>query len=107
MRAVLVERAWSIRVQNIELSLSCLTNYQIVLCPIISLTSLKLFFINWKWSYGASEPDSSNKRTKQRCVNMPFQRESEMDSLSYEDFPAQLDRKLTYGDKSQTQLTLV
>ena len=38
---------------------------------------------------------------------MPFQRESEMDSLSYEDFPAQLDRKLTYGDKSQTQLTLV
>ena len=38
---------------------------------------------------------------------MPFQRESEMDSLSYEDFPAQLDPKLTYGDKSQTQLTLV
>ena len=38
---------------------------------------------------------------------MPFQRESEMDSLSYEDFPAQLDRKLTYGAKSQTQLTLV
>ena len=36
---------------------------------------------------------------------MPFQRESEMDSLSYEDFPAQLDCKLTYGDKSQ--LTLV
>ena len=35
------------------------------------------------------------------------QRENEMDSPSYEGFRAQLDCKLTYDNKNQTQRTLV
>ena len=35
------------------------------------------------------------------------QRENEMDSPSFEGFHAQLDCKLTNGNKNQTQLTLV
>ena len=36
-----------------------------------------------------------------------LQRENEMDSPGFEGFHAQLDCKLTDGDKNQTQLTLV
>ena len=36
-----------------------------------------------------------------------LQRENEMDSPSFERFHTQLDCKLTYGTKNQTQLTLM
>ena len=42
----LVERACSIRAQSIELSKSCHTICQIVLCPTFSRTSLQFFFVN-------------------------------------------------------------
>ena len=47
-----------------ELSESCHAIYQIVLCPTFSGPSLKLFFVNWQWIFGTSEPKSSNRRTK-------------------------------------------
>ena len=43
---------------------------KLALCPSISQTSLLLFFANWKWNFGTSEPGSSKRRTKQRFVNM-------------------------------------
>ena len=36
-----------------------------------------------------------------------LQRENEIDSASFEGFHTQLDCKLTYGNKNQTQLTRV
>ena len=46
-----------------------------------------------------------------RCYNVNRdenpQRENEMDSRNFEGFHAQLDYKLTNGNKNQTQLTLV
>ena len=36
-----------------------------------------------------------------------IQRENEIDSASFEGFHTQLDCKLTYGNKNQTQLTRV
>ena len=41
------------------------------------------------------------------CRNENPQRENEVDSSSFEGFHTQLDCKLTYGIKNQTQLTLV
>ena len=80
-----------------------------------------VFFVNWKKNFGASKPASSNRRTKQGFVNMlsaiiyvtiawaetKIQRQNEMDGPNIEGFHAQLDCKLTYGNKNQTQLTLV
>ena len=80
-----------------------------------------VFFVNWKKNFGTSKLASSNRRTKQGFVNMrsaviyvtiawaetKIQRQNEMDGPNIEGFHAQLDCKLTYGNKNQTQLTLV
>ena len=68
-----------------------------------------------------SEPARSNRRTKERFVNIPgaviyviktwantkILKENKIDIPSFKDFHAQLDCKLTYGNKNQTQPALV
>ena len=83
--------------------------------------SLVFFFVNWRKHFGTSKPASNNRITKQGFVNMlsaviyviikwagtKIQRQNEMGSPNTEGFQAQIDCKLTYGNKNQTQLTLV
>ena len=45
---------------NMELGASCYAICQLIQCPSISRTSLLLFFVNWKWNFGTSEPASRN-----------------------------------------------
>ena len=69
-----------------------------------------VFFINWNWNFGISESARTNRRTKQRFVNMPnavisviitwaerkiFKKGNEMNIPSVEGFHSLLDCKLT------------
>lgn len=85
----MIGRAYFITVQNAELRWSYHAICQFVQCSTISRTSL--FFVNCHWNFGTSEPGSSNRRAKQRFVNIPsavidfvyktYQREDRMNFL--------------------------
>lgn len=77
-----------------------------------------LSFLNWKWNAGTRDLVQNQtrvckqaKRRNLRYYNINRdeipQRGNEMDCPSFDGFHAQLGCKLTYGNKTQTKLTLV
>ena len=87
----------------------------------ISGTFLHVFFF-WKWNFGTVKSANSIWRTQTKVCKHARRRNwryynvsrdenpqkvKETDSPSFEGFHTQLDYKRTYGNKNQTQLTLV